>query len=115
MVFVQLFAFGRVSNNRVRRKSARAAVKAEQEKKGSSAMGGVKKKRASSSGLIMNGQLAGHDGAEEFTSDGTSGSRMTRPSTLKHPFVTFPNGLPKEDSPDSNESTQETSEEETII
>ncbi len=92
MVFLQILAFGRVQDNRVQRKSARVAAKAERERK----LRREEEKKATgpTTTITINGHASAPSGAYETARNGTVKRSMNGQlsSTQSHHVV--PNGKP---------------------
>lgn len=111
LVFLQLLLFGRVQDNRVRRKSAKAAAKAERERHANGTMP-VERKSAQKGSFEVRKDVV--DRAYDSVSKGAAQERMNgHTSTLSSGSVS--STWSKRDVSDSDESTQETSEEETML
>jgi hypothetical protein len=112
MVAVQVLAYGTVNDNRVRRKSARAAAKAEREKK--IALEAERKVSKQAAAMTMNGHGTGLDGTLETCNEVIGVLSNGQP--LKYVDATFPDGeLKINDFEVGSTSSETSSEEETIV
>lgn len=114
MVFVQLFAFGRVSDNRVRRRASRAAKK-ERERQLKVAV--EEAQDAKRDAAAHAAHLASLDGPSDAPiTNGASKKPTTGHKVTESRVLATMNGKIKiEDLDDSPQETSETSEEETIV
>jgi hypothetical protein len=104
MVLVQILAYGKVNDTRVRKKSARAAAKAERERKAAS---------ESCISSTMNGHVPESDNHEDITLPAYTKNTMNRWSSAVHDKCA--GSQRNEDTKYVDDSTTEPSSEEEII
>jgi hypothetical protein len=111
MVVVQILAYGKVNDTRVRKKSARAAAKAERERKA------AQKDQKLVSGLCTSGKMDGHISESDKLQDATlsphTKNAMNGYSAAPHDECTAPGS--KVDLQNIEDSTTEPSSEEEMI
>lgn len=110
MVAVQIFCYGHVADTRVRRKSARAAAKAERERI-DKVRANQRKKGEGLSVSTANGHIDSVDGNDDTPTLTNGGSKFPA-NGYSSPKLSAPSSMVMADVSDTDESVLETSSEE---